>query len=123
ACELPATLKLSLNIVTNSRYFDESANVTVADALVVGGVGVGLADGIGSQLVGPLGPSQVMVAVFAGSIIIAPNRPLGCWYIRSDGNRLSEPTSTGMCFTSPAASRSIFPANHWYLTVFPKAAS
>src|SRR6185503_14174779 len=108
----PEILRLSLNIVTNSRnVFGLPGGFIVAAALVTA---CGLAAAIGSQLTWVLfGPSQVQEEALAGSITIAPKRPLGCWYIRSEGNRLSEPNSTGVCFIFPPASRSIFPAYHW----------
>src|SRR5262249_18259547 len=98
---------LSLIISANSRKFPAFfANVTVAEARVVGG---GLADG--SQFA-RLPASPHFHVEPRGSIIICPNRPVRCWNSGSDGNRLSEPNSTGVWVSFPVLALSIFPAYH-----------
>src|SRR5262245_16687285 len=97
---------LSLTINANSRNLVASGNVMVAEARVVAG-----APADGSQLA-RLPASPHCHVEPCGSMIIAPNRPLMFWYSGSDGNRFSEPNSTGVYVTLPPASRSILPAYH-----------
>src|SRR5882724_5159158 len=60
---------------------------------------------------------------FGGSIIIEPNKPLMFWNKGSDGNRLSEPSSTGVYVRLPALLRLIVPAYQRYLMVSPMLAN
>src|ERR1041385_8443113 len=96
-------IKASLSMIENSRNFCPTGGVIVAEARDFPEPG-----SHDPRLSG----SPHCHFEPAGSMIICPNTPFGCWNIGSDENRFSEPNSTGAQFNVPLEPRSIVPGYH-----------